>query len=62
VLRRFGLEPAAEATAATTASLVEAIHRSVSGSGAASASPAGATQPVQSSGSQASGTVAGRAP
>jgi uroporphyrinogen III methyltransferase/synthase len=62
VLRRFGLEPAAEATAATTASLVEAIRRAVSGSGAASASPAGATQPVQSSGSQASGTVAGRAP
>jgi uroporphyrinogen III methyltransferase/synthase len=55
VLRRFGLEPAAEAAAATTASLVEAIRRSVSGSGAACASPAGATQPVQSSGSQAAG-------
>ena len=51
VLRRFGLEPAAEATAATTASLVEAIQRAVSGAGAACASPAGATQPVQSSGS-----------
>ena len=62
VLRRFGLEPAAEAAAATTASLVEAIRRAGSGSGAACASPTGATQPVQSSGSQAAGEVAGRAP
>ena len=61
-LRRFGLEPAAEATAATTASLVEAIHRSVSGAGADRASQAGAAQPPQSSGSQASGKAAGRAP
>lgn len=57
-LRRFGLEPAAEAAAATAASLVEAICGSVRAAGVES----GAAQPVQPSGSQPAGRVAGRAP
>ena len=57
-LRRFGLEPAAEAADATTAALVAAICGAVAGSGAESP----AAQPVQSSGSQPAGEVADRAP
>jgi uroporphyrinogen III methyltransferase / synthase len=65
-LRRFGLEPAAEAAAATAASLVEAIGRAVAGSASGSIatgeSPPGAVQSVQPSGSQSVGKVAGRTP
>jgi uroporphyrinogen III methyltransferase/synthase len=62
-LRRFGLEPAAEATEATTASLVEAIMSRVgSGPGAEHLSPPMAAQPVQSSGSEPAGQAGGRAP
>lgn len=61
-VRRFGLEPAAEATAATAAALVEAICRELSSPGARSAPQPGATQPLQPSGSPSAGKAVGRGP
>ncbi|MFM7137668.1 MAG: uroporphyrinogen-III synthase, partial [Planctomycetota bacterium] len=63
-LRRFGLEPVAEAEAATAAALVEAIagavSRPVSGPAAAGGSRQGAAQPLQPSGSPSAGKGTGR--
>ncbi len=61
-LRRFGLEPAAEATAATATSLVEAIGGSGCDTGCGAGGESGAAQPVQPAGSQPAGKVVGRAP